>query len=55
MLVLGLPALISGSLSYLIPETKGKELPQNMTDAVKLQTNKIPEDIELLEKSKMNK
>ena len=55
MLVLGLPALISGSLSYLIPETKGKELPQNMTDAINLQEiDKIPEDIELLEKSKMN-
>ena len=55
MLVLGLPSLIAGSMVYFLPETKGKELPQNMTDAVNLQEiDKIPEDIELLEKSKLN-
>jgi OCT family organic cation transporter-like MFS transporter 4/5 len=39
MLVLGLPSLVSAGLVYLIPETKGRELPQAMTDAVKLQEN----------------
>ena len=36
MLILGLPCLIGGSLGYLfLPETKGKELPQNMMDTQK--------------------
>ena len=32
MLVLGLPCLAAGILSFFIPETKNKELPQNMKD-----------------------
>ena len=32
MLVLGLPSIIAGVLCFLIPETKDKELPQNMKD-----------------------
>ena len=32
MLVLGLPCLLAGSLAVFIPETKGKQLPQNMKD-----------------------
>ena len=32
MLVLGLPSIIAGALCFLIPETKDKELPQNMKD-----------------------
>ena len=35
MLVLGLPSLLAGSLAFSIPETKGKELPQNMKDTQK--------------------
>ena len=34
MLVLGLPSLLAGFSAYFLPETKGKELPQNMKDAV---------------------
>ena len=32
MLVLGLPSLVAGASAYFLPETKGKELPQNMKD-----------------------
>ena len=32
MLVLGLPSIIAGALCFLIPETKDKELPQNLKD-----------------------
>ena len=32
MLVLGVPCLFSGLLVYFLPETKGRELPQNMKD-----------------------
>ena len=34
MLVLGLPSLLAALFVYFLPETKGKELPQNMKDAV---------------------
>ena len=34
MLVLGLPCLAAGILSFFIPETKNKELPQNMKDTL---------------------
>ena len=46
MLILGLPCLLSASLIYLIPETKDRELPQNMKDALKLDT--FDEDISVL-------
>ena len=36
MLVLGLPCIVSGCLVFMMPETKGKELPQTMTDATKM-------------------
>ena len=31
-MVLGLPSLVAGASAYFLPETKGKELPQNMKD-----------------------
>ncbi len=43
MLVLGLPSLVSGCLVFMIPETKGKELPQTMNDAVKMDSHLNPE------------
>ena len=41
MLVLGLPCLVAGSLCYFIPETRNKELPQNMKDTIKNDVNDI--------------
>ena len=46
MLILGLPCLLSASLIYLVPETKDKELPQNMKDALNLDT--FDEEISVL-------
>lgn len=43
MLLLGLPSLISAGLVYFIPETADRELPQHMTDAVKLAYNQSPD------------
>ena len=45
MLVLGLPCLVGGTLCYFIPETKNKELPQNMKDT--LNNDNIEEMIEM--------
>ena len=45
MLVLGLPCLVAGTLCYFIPETKNKELPQNMKDT--LNNDNIEEMIEM--------
>ena len=36
MLVLGLPCLLSACLIFLVPETKDKELPQDLDDAYNL-------------------
>ena len=45
MLVLGLPCLVAGTLCYFIPETKNKELPQNMKDTtVKNLDTQLDED-----------
>ena len=45
MLVLGLPSLVAGASAYFLPETKGKELPQNMKDT--LNNDNIEEMIEM--------
>ena len=45
MLVLGLPCLVAGTLCYFIPETKNKELPQNMKDT--LNNDNIEEMMEM--------
>ena len=39
MLVLGLPCLLSACLIFLVPETKDKELPQDLDDAYNLDTD----------------
>ena len=39
MLVLGLPCLLSACLIFLVPETKDKELPQDLKDAYNLDTD----------------
>ena len=44
MLVLGLPSLLAAFSAYFLPETKGKELPQNMKDAPKKVETMIEED-----------
>ncbi len=41
MMVLGLPALLVGAAAYfLLPETYGFPLPQNMEDAIRMRTNR---------------
>ncbi len=47
MLALGLPCLLAGSLVYFIPETKGKELPQNMKDILKTDNEQDKNEIEM--------
>ena len=42
MVILGVPGIIAGGLAFLIPETDGVELPQNMKDTLKDMTELQP-------------
>ena len=42
MVILGVPGLIAAGLAFLIPETDGVELPQNMKDTLKDMTELEP-------------
>ena len=44
MVVLGLPSLLAAFSAYFLPETKGKELPQNMKDSSKYPETTLQED-----------
>ena len=42
MVILGVPGILAGGLAFLIPETDGVELPQNMKDTLKDMTELQP-------------
>jgi OCT family organic cation transporter-like MFS transporter 4/5 len=42
MLILGIPTVISGFLTLMLPETSGKDLPQTMKEAKQLELHEMP-------------